>query len=51
MRKGISMDESEAANIYVFSLIRVMNSDGMEIPDKLLPPQPDISKLFEEVFR
>jgi len=51
MRKGISMDENEAANIYVFSLIRVMGSDGMEIPEKLLPRQPDVSKIFEEAFR
>ena len=51
MRKGISMDENEAANIYVLSLIRVMGSDGMEIPEKLLPRQPDVSKIFEEAFR
>ena len=51
MRKEISMDENEAANIYVFSLIRVMESDGMEIPEKLLPRQHDLLKLFEEAFR
>ncbi len=50
LRKGIPMDENEAADIYIFSLIRVINSDGMEIPKKLVPHQPDISKLFEEVF-
>jgi hypothetical protein len=50
LRKGISMDENEAASIYVFSLTRVMGSDGMEIPERLLPRQPNISKLFEEAF-
>lgn len=51
MSKGTSMDENEAANIYVFSLTRVMGSDGMDIPEELLPRQPDISRLFEEAFR
>ena len=50
-KKGISMDENETANIYLFSLTRVMGSDGMEIPEKLLPRQPDVSKIFEEAFR
>ena len=50
MRKEMLIDEEEAANIYVFSLTRVMDSDGMEIPEKLVPCQPDISRLFEEVF-
>ena len=50
-RKGISMDENEAASIYVFSFTRVMGSDGVEIPERLLPRQPDISKIFEEAFR
>lgn len=50
-RKGISMDENEAAKMYVFSLTRVMGLDGMEIPERLLARQPDMSKLFEEAFR
>lgn len=49
-RKGIPVDENKAANIYVFSIVRVMGSDGMEIPENLLPRQPDISKIFEEAF-
>jgi len=49
-REGMPMDENMAADIYAFSLTRVMGSDGMEIPEKLHPHQPDISKLFEEAF-
>jgi hypothetical protein len=45
------MDENEAADIYVFSLTRVMNSDGIEVPEELLPRQHEISKLFEEAFK
>ena len=51
LRKGMTMDENEAANIYVFSLTRVIGSDGLEVPERLTPHQPDISKLFEEAFR
>jgi hypothetical protein len=51
MKKGISMDENEAAKMYVFSLTRVMGSDGIKIPERLLARQPDMSKLFEEAFR
>jgi hypothetical protein len=51
LRKRVSMDGKEAANIYTFSLIRVMDSDGMKIPEKLFPRQSDISKLFEEAFK
>ena len=50
-REGLSMDENVAADMYVFSLARVMGSDGMKIPERLLPRQPDISKVFEEAFR
>lgn len=51
LRKGITMDENEAANIYVFSLTRVISSDGLEIPGRLIHRQPEISKLFEEAFK
>jgi hypothetical protein len=50
MRKGISMNENEAADIYAFSLTRVMGSDGMEIPEKLHTHVSHILKLSEEVF-
>ena len=50
-REGMPMDENVAADIYAFSLTRVMGSDGMEIPERLLPRQTDISKIFEEAFR
>ena len=51
LRKGMTMDENEVANIYVFSLTRVISSDGLEVPERLTPRQPYISKLFEEAFR
>jgi hypothetical protein len=51
MRKGISMNENEAADIYLFSLTRVMDSDGVKIPEKFLPYDPHIPKLFEEAFK
>ncbi len=51
MRKGISMDENEAADIYLFSLTRVMGADGMKIPEKFLTCEPHIPKLFEEAFK
>jgi hypothetical protein len=50
VRKGILIDENKAANIYLFSLTRVMSSDGMEIPKNLLPHQTDIPKLFDEAL-
>ena len=51
LRKGIPMDENEAADIYVFSLTRVMSSDGIEVSGELLSSQPEISTLFEEAFK
>jgi hypothetical protein len=50
MQNGISMNEKKAADIYIFSLARVMGSDGMKIPERLLPCDPDISKIFGEAF-
>ena len=44
------MDENMAADVYAFSLTRVMGSDGMVIPEGLLPHGPDISRIFEEAF-
>jgi hypothetical protein len=49
-REGMPMDENMAADVYAFSLTRVMGSDGMKISEELLPHQPDIFKIFEEAF-
>ena len=50
-QEGISMDEEKAADIYVFSLARVMGSDGIEVPESLVPRKADVSKIYEEAFR
>ena len=50
IRKGVSLDENGAADIYVFSLTRILGSDGIEIPEGLVPLEHDFHKLFEEAF-
>ena len=49
-QKGILMDEEKAADLYIYSLARVMNSDRVEVPDEVLPQNLDIKEIFEEAF-
>jgi hypothetical protein len=48
---GITMDEKIAPLVYTCCLAKVIGSEGIEIPEGLLPEQKDTERLIHEVFR
>jgi hypothetical protein len=50
VRKGINMNEERAASVYVYCLSRVMNSDGIDVPEELLPDIHEMEEILKEVF-
>ena len=48
---GISMNAKIAPAIYVHCLARVMGSEGIEIPEGILPEEQDTARLIHEVFK
>ena len=50
-RKGTAMNGENASELYIFALARVMDSEGVEISERLVPRNPDIIELFQEVFK
>ena len=50
-RRGSTISEGNAADLYIFALSRVMVSEGIEISEGLFPQNPDVLKLFQEAFK
>ena len=50
-RKGIRMDEKMASAVYAHCLLKVIGSEGVKIPESLLPIEKDAQRLIVEVFK
>ena len=50
-RMGIVMNEKIAPAVYSHCLARVMRSEGIEIPQGILPQEKDTARLIHEVFK
>ena len=48
---GIIMDEETAPLVYTHCLAKVIASDGIEIPESMLPQEKDTAKLVHKVFK
>ena len=48
---GISMNEKIAPSVYTHCLARVMSSEGIKIPEGILPEGKDTARLLHEVFK
>ena len=49
-RMGVTMNEHTASAIYVHCLAKIMSSEGINIPQGLLPEAESVERIFEEVF-
>ena len=47
---SINMDEGTAAIIYIHCLSLIMDSDGIDVPEELLPDVKGMEVFFKEVF-
>ena len=50
VRMGINMNEERAASVYVHCLSGIMNSDGIDVPEELLPDIHEMEEILKEVF-
>ena len=48
---GIRMNDEIAPVTYAYCLAKIMESQGVEIPEDMLPDEKQIRKLIHEVFR
>lgn len=48
---GIRMNEEIAPVVYAHCLTRIIGSQGVEIPEDMLPEEKQIQKLIHEVFK
>ena len=48
---GIIMDEKTAPLVYTHCLAKAIASDGIEIPETVLPQEKDTVRLVHEVFK
>ena len=48
---GISMHEKIAPGVYSHILAKVIGSEGIEIPEGILPEEKDTVRLIHEVFK
>ena len=48
---GIRMNAEMAPVVYVHCLAKIMESQGVEIPEDMLPEEKQIQKLIHEVFK
>ncbi|MEJ2730870.1 MAG: hypothetical protein P8185_20605 [Deltaproteobacteria bacterium] len=48
---GIRMNEETAPVVYAHCLAKIMESQGLEIPEDMLPENKQIQKLIHEVFK
>ena len=50
-RNGISMDEAKASAVYCHCLAKVIDTEGYDIPEGIVPELKDIAWLFKEVLQ
>lgn len=50
-RNGISMDEAMASVVYCHCLAKVIESEGNEVPQGIVPKGKDVAWLFKEVLQ
>jgi hypothetical protein len=50
-RIGISMDEAMASTVYCQCLAKVIDSEGHEVPEGIVPKGKDVAWLFKEVLQ
>jgi hypothetical protein len=50
-RIGIGMDEAMASTVYCQCLAKVIDSEGNEIPEGVVPKGKEVAWLFKEVLR
>jgi hypothetical protein len=50
-RNGISMDEAMASAVYCHCLAKVIDSEGNEVPEGIVPKGKEIAWLFKEVLQ
>ena len=48
---GIIMNEKIAPVVYTHCLAKIIGSDGIEIPEGILPEEKDTARLIHEVFK
>ena len=48
---GIIMNEKISAGVYAHCLAKVIASEGIEIPEGILPEEKDTVRLIHEVFK
>lgn len=48
---GIRMNEEIAPVVYAHCLAKILESQGVEIPEDMLPEKKQIQKLIHEVFK
>ena len=48
---GISINEEMAPVVYAHCLAKIMGSQGVEIPEGMLPEEKQIQNLIHEVFK
>ena len=48
---GIIMDETIAPVVYTHCLAKAIGSEGIEIPEGILPEEKDTARLIHEVFK
>ncbi len=47
----VIMDEKVASVVYAHCLAKVIGSEGIEIPESILPQEKEAEKLINEVFK
>ena len=50
-RNGINMDEAMASVVYCLCLAKVIESEGNEVPEDIVPQGKDVEWLFKEVLQ
>jgi hypothetical protein len=48
---GIIMDEKKAPLVYAHCIAKVIGSEGIEIPEDILPEEKETGRLINEVFK
>ena len=48
---GIAMNEKRAPAVYAHCLVKVIGSDGIEIPEGILAEEKDTARIIHEVFK
>ena len=48
---GVAMDDKKAASIYAHCFLKVIGTEGIEIPEGLVPEDRETETLLNEVFK